>query len=208
MGTNQTYKNRALASLEGKWSKGVIATVIVSLLTGFVGQGASTFFDGVTGFGISGFWFLLCLPLGWGITAYFLNLIRNEDIAYERLFDGYKDFVRIFLAGFMVCVCIVIGFLLLIVPGIILTMMFSQTEYILKDDKQISAADAMQKSAEMMKGHKTELFWLMLSFIGWFILCCLTLGFGFIFLQPYFETTLSHYYEDLKAEQDGFLTNR
>jgi len=133
------------------------------------------------------------------LPAYFLNLIRNEDIAYERLFDGYKDFIRIFLAGFLVCVCVAIGFILLIFPGIIFLMMFSQTEYILKDDKEISAADAMKKSAEMMKGHKMEFFWLMLSFIGWAILSCLTFGFGFLFLQPYMETTLAHYYEDLKV---------
>lgn len=79
-------------------------------------------------------------------------------------------------------------------------MMLSQTSFILKDDKEISAADAMKKSAEMMKGHKMELFWLYLSFIGWGILCILTFGFGFIFLFPYMYTTLAHYYEDIKAQ--------
>ena len=201
MGTNQTYKNRALASLEGKWSKGIIASIIYLLISGCVGQGASMFFDVATGYGISGIWHLLCLPLAWGTTVYFLNLIRHEDIAYERLFDGYKDFIRIFLAGFLVNICVVLGLLVLIVPGVILLLMFSQTDYILKDDKQISASDAMKKSAEMMDGHKMELFWLMLSFAGWFILSILTFGFGFIFFEPYFETTMSHYYEDLKAGQ-------
>ena len=52
----------------------------------------------------------------------------------------------------------------------------------------------------MMKGHKMELFWLILSFIGWLILSVLTFGFGFIFFLPYFYSTLAHYYEDLKAE--------
>jgi uncharacterized membrane protein len=104
------------------------------------------------------------------------------------------------LAGFLVNICVLIGFILLIVPGIILLLMFSQTEYILKDNKEMSATDAMKKSAEMMQGHKKELFWLLLSFIGWFILAILSFGFGFIFLEPYFETTMSHYYEDLKAE--------
>ena len=70
----------------------------------------------------------------------------------------------------------------------------------MKDDKQISAADAMKKSVQMMKGHKMELFWLLLSFIGWGILCILTLGFGFIFLLPYMYSTMAHYYEDLKAQ--------
>lgn len=100
MGKNQDYKNRALASLEGKWSNGIIATLIVLLIGGCVGQGATMFFDITTGYGISGIWYLICLPLSWGGIVYFLNLIRNEDIAYERLFDGYKDFVRIFLALF------------------------------------------------------------------------------------------------------------
>ena len=201
MENNQYYKNRALASLDGKWSTGVIAAVIYLLISGCVGQGASMFVDVSTGYGISGFWYLLCLPLEWGVTIYFLNLIRDEDIAYERLFDGYKDFIRIFLAGFLVNVCVFFGMLLLIVPGVILALMFAQTEYILKDDPQISAADAMRKSAEMMRGHKMDLFWLMLSFIGWAILACLTLGLGFIFLVPYFHSTMAHYYEDLKAEQ-------
>ena len=78
--------------------------------------------------------------------------------------------------------------------------MFSQVEYILKDDKEISAADALMKSMKMMEGHKMELFWLILSFIGWFLLCLVTLGIGFLFLAPYFNTTMAHYYEDLKAE--------
>lgn len=200
MDNNQGYKNRALASLEGKWTNGIIAAIIYLLISGCVGQGFSMFFDVATGYGISGFWYIICLPLEWGFTVYFLNLIRNEDIAYERLFDGYKDFVRIFLAGFLISLCVVIGLFLLIIPGVILALMFSQTDYIMKDDKQISAADAMKKSAEIMKGHKMELFWLMLSFIGWAILSVLTFGFGFIFLLPYMYSTLSHYYEDLKAE--------
>jgi uncharacterized membrane protein len=71
-----------------------------------------------------------------------------------------------------------VGFLCLIVPGFILWLMFSMTNFILKDDAGLSSIDAMKKSAEMMSGHKMELFWLFLSFIGWFILCFLTLGIG------------------------------
>ncbi len=203
MGTSQDYKNRALANLEGKWGTAAIASLIYFV----VSQGVSYAFTMPMGnnmtmsYSTQGLWALLCLPLSWGFAIYFLNLIRNEDIRYERLFDGYKDFVRLFLAGFLVTLAVFIGILLFIVPGIIIAMMFSQTEYILKDDKEISAADAIMKSMRMMEGHKAELFWLIFSFIGWFILACLTLGIGFLFLAPYFNTTMAHYYEDLKAEQ-------
>lgn len=203
MDNNQGYKNRALASLEGKWSNGIIATIIYLLLSGFLGSGISMSFQPMGeefGMGAQGVWALLCLPLEWGATIFFLNLIRKGNIAYERLFDGYKDFIRIFLAEFLVTLCVAIGLLLLIVPGIIALVGLAQTEYILKDDKEISCSDAMKKSWEMMKGHKMELFWLILSFIGWLILSVLTFGFGFIFFLPYFYSTLAHYYEDLKAE--------
>ena len=203
MGTSQDYKNRALANLEGKWGTAAIASLIFFVIY----EGVSYAFTMPMGnnmtmsYSTQGLWTLLCLPLSWGFVIYFLNLIRNEDIRYERLFDGYKDFIRIFLAGFLVLLAVVIGCIFLIVPGIIIGLMFSQTEYILKDDKEISAADAIMKSMKMMEGHKMELFWLMLSFIGWFLLCILTIGIGFLFLAPYFNTTMAHYYEDLKAEQ-------
>ena len=203
MGTNQDYKNRALASLEGKWGTAAIASLIYFVIMEGVSYTVSAPMGDnlVMSYSTQGIWQLLCLPLGWGFSIYFLNLIRSLDISYSRLFDGYKDFVRIFLAEFLVSIVVAIGCILLIVPGIILAMMFAQTEFILKDDKEISAIDAMKKSAKMMEGHKSELFWLTLSFIGWLILCLFTLGIGFLFLCPYFGTAMAHFYEDLKAEQ-------
>lgn len=200
MGNNQTYKNRALNTLDGEWSTAAIASLIVFVITGGVGSLISMPFDTVSGQGVSSLWTLLCIPLDWGFAVFFLNMARRSNISYERLFDGYKDFIRIFLAGFLVELVVIIGCVLFIVPGIIAALMFSQTSYILKDDTEISASDAMKKSMAMMQGHKMELFLLTLSFIGWAILACLTLGIGFLFLAPYIDTTLAHYYEDLKAE--------
>lgn len=52
----------------------------------------------------------------------------------------------------------------------------------------------------MMRGHKLELFLLHLSFIGWFLLCILTLGIGFLWLTPYVHSTQAAFYEDVKEE--------
>jgi uncharacterized membrane protein len=53
----------------------------------------------------------------------------------------------------------------------------------------------------MMKGHKFDLFWLYLSFIGWVILCILTFGIGLLWLSPYISAAEIGFYNDLKAEQ-------
>ena len=202
MGSNQYFKNKALESLEGNWGTAAIATLIIAIISGGISTGITMPFgnDFVTGMGINSIWSLLCLPLQWGFSVFFLNLIRKEDIRYERLFDGYKDFIRVFLMEFFYIIAVTIGICLLIIPGIILAIGLMMAPYILKDDQEISAMDALKKSWEITKGHKMKLFWLGLSFIGWIILSLMTLGIGFFFLVPYMDTTFAHYYEEgLKA---------
>ena len=77
--------------------------------------------------------------------------------------------------------------------------------YILKDDPTLKNNAAIEKSMKMMEGHKMQLFLLDLSFLGWVLLSCLTLGLGFLLLIPYIQTTRAHFYEDLKAETEGFV---
>ena len=203
MGTNQYYKNRALASLEGKWGTAAIASLIFFVITmGIDWTITMPMGDNILmSYSTSGIWTLLCLPLSWGFVVYFLDLIRNKELSYGQLFDGYKDFLRIFLAEFLTNLLIAIGCILLIVPGIILAAGLVMTDFILKDDKEISAIDAMKKSWAMTDGHKAELFWLFLSFLGWMILSFFTLGIGFLFLYPYMQSALAHAYEDLKQDQ-------
>ena len=198
MGTNQYFKNKALASLEGNWGTAAIAALIIALISGGVSSVVTLPFgnDFAKGMSVNGIWSLLCLPLQWGFTVFFLNLIRKGDINYERLFDGYKDFARTFLLEFLYVIAMMIGFCLFIIPGIIISVGLVMAPYILKDDPEISAMDALKKSWELTNGHKMKLFWLGFSFIGWMILSLLTLGIGFLFLVPYMDTAFAHYYEE------------
>lgn len=77
------------------------------------------------------------------------------------------------------------------------------TDFILKDTN-LSYDDAIERSMELMDGHKGELFLLDLSFIGWAILSILSCGIGFLWLTPYMETAHAHFYEHLK---EGFYSN-
>ena len=38
-----------------------------------------------------------------------------------------------------------------------------------------------------------------LRFIGWVLLCILTLGIGFLWLSPYIQISYAKFYEDIKA---------
>jgi uncharacterized membrane protein len=73
--------------------------------------------------------------------------------------------------------------------------------YILRDNPDIGAAEAITKSRQMMAGYKGKLFGLYLSFIGWMLLCFLSLGIGFLWLYPYISLSVANFYEDLKRNQ-------
>lgn len=57
-----------------------------------------------------------------------------------------------------------------------------------------------------MDGHKWRLFCLHLSFIGWWLLCTLTLGIGTLWLAPYIQNSTAAFYEDLKNQFDSAET--
>lgn len=61
----------------------------------------------------------------------------------------------------------------------------------------MAAKDIVEKSEELMKGHKWAFFWLGLTFIGWAILSCFTLGIGLLWLIPYMQIAQIIFYEDL-----------
>lgn len=96
--------------------------------------------------------------------------------------------------------------LLLIVPGIIKDLAYSQTYYILADAQasgvEMSAMEAIKTSQQLMKGHKWEFFCLQLSFLGWMILAGLTFGIGWLWLGPYMSVTKACYYDYVASEAD------
>lgn len=137
-------------------------------------------------------------PFSLGMAIFFLAFSRKQEVSMSQLFDGFSDFLRALVAHLWTTLFIILWALLLIVPGIIAALSYSQTFFILSEDKTISARDAVKKSKAMMNGNKKKLFYLGLRFIGWFILGGLTLGIGFLWIFPYFYLTMAKFYEDIK----------
>lgn len=90
---------------------------------------------------------------------------------------------------------------LFVIPGIIKAYEYAIIPYILADDAEISSKDAFKKAKVMMKGNKWRLFKLNFSFIGWELLCVLTLGIGMFFLLPYINAANAEFYAELKNKQ-------
>ncbi|CAI3395451.1 hypothetical protein CIRMBP1220_01485 [Enterococcus cecorum] len=96
--------------------------------------------------------------------------------------------------------------LLLIIPGIIKGYAYSQAEFVYYDlyektGERPDLLECLKRSEQMMKGHKFEFFVLDLSFIGWQILCFLTLGLGYLWLNPYTYMTKAVFYNELAKKE-------
>ena len=91
--------------------------------------------------------------------------------------------------------------MLTVVGGIVKYYSYFMVPYIVAENPNIKALDAITLSRKMMYGHKWECFLLQLSFIGWDLLGILTLGLSNIFYaNPYKICTYSEYYTELREK--------
>jgi uncharacterized membrane protein len=141
-------------------------------------------------------------PLLLGLSLFILSISRDEEAYLEQLFEGFKNAGTATAANIITGVIIMIGLVLLIIPGIIAALSLSMTFYIIADDDSIGVLDAIKKSNEMMKDHRWKLFYLYLRFFGWGIVCLLTLGLGFLWLIPYIQVSVAKFYEDIKDNNE------
>lgn len=107
-------------------------------------------------------------------------MIRGIKLDFARLFDGFKDYGRILGTMLLTTVYTFLWTLLLVIPGIMKSYSYAMTLFILKDYPELQYDAAIEKSMAMMSGRKMKMFLLDLSFIGWAILCCFTLGDRFL----------------------------
>lgn len=189
MKTNRELKDRALDQLKDNYWWILLATLIVSLIMSAL---TSTF----AGFILIG---VVYVAQSYYLLAFTRNQIKPEKLEY--LFKNIdKGFVNALVAGLLRTIFVFLWALLFIIPGIIKALAYSQVYHLLADNPDLEPMEALKKSEAMMDGHKSRLFGLYLSFIGWYILCILTFGIGFIFLSPYIQTSVTHFYLDLKGE--------
>jgi len=145
--------------------------------------------------------FVISGPINFGLTAFFLKLARNQESTITDLFSGFHHFWKNFVINFFIILFTILCFLLFIIPGIIAIFKYSMTYYNMNDNPDLKPLEAIGLSKKMMNGHKARLFFLWLSFIGWFLLGILTLGIGFLYAVPYYNAAKTNFYEELKMGQ-------
>lgn len=133
-----------------------------------------------------------------GNARFQLDLMRNNELEIGTIFSGFNRFKTGFGLNFWTTFYILAWTLLFIIPGIVASYKYVMAPFILVDNPEMTAGEAITASKELMKGNKGRLFCLSLSFIGWMFLSILTLGLGNLFLIPYMEASVAAFYCDIK----------
>ncbi len=203
MKSAKEYRAAARASLSNRWGGAVIMTLVYEAIMFVV-----SCLDFVNkDLHLGAIAVLLLLPMAYGFMVAFLDNIReNKEYKVGQIFVGFNDYTRILGTLLLKSLYTFLWYLLLIIPGVIKQYSYAMTDYILRDHPELKNNAAIERSMAMMKGHKFDLFYLHLTFIGWALLCIVTLGIGLLWLYPYMLSAQAHFYEERKAEFEGQAT--
>lgn len=186
------FRTRAWSALSGKWGKVAVISLVYMLIIGACGALSSTGIGSVALLLITG-------PLTVAMAAIALKVINEQEFELKNLFDGFNNFTNTFLLYLLNSVFIALWSLLFFIPGIVKSLSYSMSYYIMAEHPEMTHTEARKASMAMMDGNKWRLFCLQFSFIGWYILCGLTCGVLTIWVTPYVQAATAAFYEEIKG---------
>lgn len=135
-----------------------------------------------------------------GYAKFNLNLTDKKQAVFENLFEYFSFWKTTFSARLLKTVYVFLWSILFIIPGVVASYSYSMTDFILAENPNLTASEAIEMSKKMMYGNRWRLFCLHFSFIGWEILVPFTLGIGALWLTPYKQAANAAFYRELSPE--------
>lgn len=181
------YKDQWLICIGGFLIVGILNYVVgqvanqLSALTGMLAGDPALMFVCIILGACAGQLFALWLNIG--LAMLFLDVARGREVSLGTLFRGGPCYLAVLLASILFTLIYVGGLLLLVVPGIIFALMFSQFFYLIID-RNVGIIESLELSKQITHGNKLMIFvlWLLaagLSIAG-FLMCCI----GVVFTVP------------------------
>lgn len=155
----------------------------------------------IVGLGLSMVGIFISGPLQYGYLNTIIINYENGTPTVGDLFSGFKYFWKLFVLTLLIAVYTFLWSLLFIIPGIIKSISYSRAFFIFYENPELSASECIKRSKELMDGHKWTYFKLMLSYLGWLILCVLTLGILTLWVAPKMRTADYILYKVTKGEE-------
>jgi uncharacterized membrane protein len=156
-----------------------IIGIVIGLVSGIFRVPAEGVSAGAAVLGIFGLAYSILLvgPIDYGVSFANLKAARGDRLEIKDMFDVFKNYIHAVLAGLLVGVIVIIGLVLLIVPGIIFACKLAFTPYLVVDRKM----EAVKESWRMTGGYSWKVFLIGLLAIPISIAGLICFGVGIIF---------------------------
>lgn len=122
-------------------------------------------------------------------------------IAFNSTLFGSFSASASVATGLLAVICL-IGIIAVYVWAAIKSLFYVLVYQVAYDNPNLSSKEVVEESERLMTGNRGKYFVLQLSFIGWAILACLTLGIGMFWLTPYIAIATICFYEALAGKSD------
>lgn len=132
-----------------------------------------------------------------GYASFNLDLIDEKDARVGSLFDHFDEWKKAFVARILQSIYIALWSLLFIIPGIMASFSYVMVSYVMAENPELSAREALKESRRIMKGNRWRFFCMTFSFIGWNLLVVLTLGIASLWVVPYEQAAIAAFYRDI-----------
>lgn len=217
--SSSDYRTIARDRLAGNWGNAILVTFVAGLLGGMIVGGGFSFNIDLDEYvlqelprsvlrilmvlgSIASILALVQFILGGVVRLGYVNYMlklhdRSDRPDLQDLFSQFHRFGDGFCLALLTGLYTFLWSLLFIIPGIIASFRYAMAPYILAENPDMTASEAIAASKEMMDGHKADLFILELSFIGWQFLNLFTLGIGSFWLNPYMNAAYTAFYRDI-----------
>lgn len=133
-----------------------------------------------------------------GMIKIALNIVDRKKADIKDLYQNYPMFLNFFLSALMYGILVVVGFILLIVPGIYLAVRYQFYSFILVD-KKLGPIEALRAAGKLTQGRWMQIFLFDLLLIGLNILGAIALGVGLLLTIPTSFFAAAYLYRKLSA---------
>ena len=189
MRTNPEIRKDVQTHMQGNWTNLVVMSLVFCLIAA------------LTAYNFPLVLFVYC-PLALGLVITIMHFVRRtKSVSVEDLFSAFNAqfYWKSMGLGILVWVYTFLWSLLLLVPGVVKGCSYFLAPYILVDNPEITAEEAICRSMRLMEGHKMQLFLMSLGYFFLFMLSSLLLFIPMIWLVPYYTVAYVKFYEEVKA---------
>lgn len=144
------------------------------------------------------------IPIHYGASYLYLRASRGEQFEVREIFDVFKNFLNVLLAGLLSGAIIGIGFIFLIVPGIVFACRLAFVPYLVMDQK-LDPVKAVEESWRLTRGYGWRIFGMSLLAIPIALGGILVLFFGIIVAAIWIDLAFASMYHAVMLERREYL---